>query len=157
MKKLITLIMLTVFVCSFGIAYADANLPVALISGVVKNVDNDPDTVVPFVDVDVVCQTAPYAGNTYPTKTDWVGYYTTDTTYNCPMGGTVLVNVKDDDGNIIGSSTGTVDFQGVGTIYSAQVDVGVSNVNVGIPEFPITAIPAVLSMLSFGLIRKRLI
>ena len=36
------------------------------------------------------------------------------------------------------------------------VDVGLTHVDVTIPEFPITALPAVLSMLSFGLVRRRL-
>ena len=78
------------------------------------------------------------------------GYYMT--ALPCPMNGTVRVTaVKASIGQ--GENTGVVEYIGsVGT----EVDVGITIVDVTIPEFPITALPAVLSMLSFGLVRKRL-
>ena len=70
----------------------------------------------------------------------------------CPMDGTVRVTaIEESIGS--GENTGLVEY--IGT-PGTEVNVGMAHIDVSIPEFPIAALPALLSMFSFGLIRKRL-
>ncbi len=97
--------------------------------------------------------------NTTDTKSDPNtnddGNYTI-TTLECSLGHTIIVTAYK-DGVELGSNTDTVkectDELGM---CKSHVHVGISNIDIGIPEFPIVALPALLAMLSFGLIRKKL-
>ncbi|NOQ55301.1 MAG: hypothetical protein GQ477_00685 [Nanohaloarchaea archaeon] len=101
-------------------------------------------------EVEVLCVES---GKTMTDTTDVNGYYLV--TIQCGTGDTIVATATAGDKS--GSDSGTVDS--VGSIYmgESRIDLGVSRVDVTIPEFPVTALPALLSMFSFGLIRKRLI
>ena len=95
------------------------------------------------------------SGDIRTTTSDSEGYYTIPT-LKCSINNTIDVTVTKDNVEI-GTGTGTVDecFEEL-SMCNAEVHAGIAQIDVTIPEFPITALPAVLSMLSFGLIRKRL-
>jgi len=90
-----------------------------------------------------------YDSNYITTISDANGYYYA--TLACPIDETVQVTAT--IGTETGTNTGLV--EDIGTAET-EVNVGLAHIDVTIPEFPIAAIPAILSMLSFGLLRKRL-
>ena len=94
-------------------------------------------------------------GDTRTATSDSEGNYKIPT-LKCSVNNTIDVTVTKDNVEI-GTGTGTVDecFEEL-SMCNAEVHAGIAEIDVVIPEFPITALPAVLSMLSFGLIRKRL-
>ena len=57
------------------------------------------------------------------------------------------------DGIVIGTGSGTIDDM---NILNININIDEYDGDASIPEFPIAALPALLSMFSFGLIRKRL-
>ncbi len=76
---------------------------------------------------------------------------------DCPIGG--IVQVTATKGGSIGvNSTAVTRNGGPASDGEAEIDTTLNNqeiVNVEIPEYPSQAIPAILSMLSFGLVRLR--
>ena len=110
----------------------------------------DIDTFTGIADADVYIECINNSKNT-TTTSNINGYYMA--ALPCPMDGTVWVTaIKESIGS--GENTGLVEY--IGT-FGTEVDVGMVHIDVTIPEFPIAALPALLSMFSFGLLRKRLI
>ena len=68
---------------------------------------------------------------------------------SCPVGATVEVTAT--SGTESGSETGVV--AQVGSI-GTEIDVGLAHITVGIPEFPVAILPALLSMFSMGIVRR---
>ncbi|NOQ55300.1 MAG: hypothetical protein GQ477_00680 [Nanohaloarchaea archaeon] len=91
-------------------------------------------------------------GKTMTDTTDVNGYYLV--TIQCGTGDTIEVTATAGDKS--GSDSGTVAYSGSIYMGETRIDLGISRVDVTIPEFPVAALPALLSMFSFGLIRKRL-
>lgn len=89
--------------------------------------------------------------NSFSTTSAPNGYYAGG--FDCPMNGTVSVNAT--KGNASATATGPVKFINTLNFGQATLDLGLAFVNVEIPEFPTAAVPALLSMLSFGLVRYR--
>ena len=111
--------------------------------------DDETGLGIPGADVSVLCVES---GKTMTDTTDPNGYYLV--TIQCSPGNTIQVSASADSKS--GSAAGQVIWFGSVIMDMTLINVGVSYVNVTIPEFPITALPAVLSMLSFGLVRRRL-
>ena len=87
-------------------------------------------------------------------NTDSEGYYQIPT-LECSIGNEVIVTVIID--GVEYTNTDTVkDCDGVINMCHSPQHVGILDINIQIPEFPVAALPALLSMFSFGLIRKRL-
>ena len=89
--------------------------------------------------------------NSFSTTSQPNGYYAGG--FDCPMNGTVSVNAT--KGSASAVATGSVQFLNTINVGQASLDLGLVLVNVEIPEFPTAAVPAVLSLLSFGLVRYR--
>ncbi len=70
----------------------------------------------------------------------------------CAPGDTAYVTVTK-DGVVIGTGSGTIDDM---NILNININIDEYDGDASIPEFPVAALPALLSMFSFGLIRKRL-
>ncbi|NOQ38243.1 hypothetical protein GQ472_05120 [archaeon] len=95
-------------------------------------------------------------------NTDKDGNYEIQT-IECSVGDTVFVNVTKDDVEI-GTGTGIVEeCTDELPRCNSHIHAGIVNVNIEstggdipIPEFPVAALPALLSIFSFGLIRKNL-
>ena len=116
----------------------------ALVMGQI--IDIDTQTGVSGATVEIECLNN---SNTATTTSDENGdYYAT---LACPIG--ELIEVTATMGTESGANTGVV--QDIGTI-GTEVDVGLANIDVTIPEFPIAALPALLSIFSLGLVRRRL-
>jgi len=73
--------------------------------------------------------------------------------FDCPMNGTVSVNATKSGASA--TAIGTVKYVNTLNFGSVSIDLGLAFVNVEIPEFPAAAVPALLSILSFGLVRYR--
>ncbi len=151
-KKLIIFLMALILMSSAASATSNSlstPVGVVVVSGNVYLNDGS-ETPVVGADVYAVCVDIPsYISDTVVTNGD--GNYMVP--LECTMDSDVRVYVT------VGGETWNNEsyIVYIGTLPVVGVDVGVSKINVGIPEFPIAAIPAILSMLSFGLIRKRLI
>ncbi|NOQ38244.1 hypothetical protein GQ472_05125 [archaeon] len=87
-------------------------------------------------------------------KTDKDGYYKIPT-LECSIGNEVIVTVTI-DGVEYTNTDYVIDCDGVINMCHSKQHVGIIGIDIAIPEFPIAALPALLSMLSFGLVRKRL-
>ena len=146
MRKIL-LIMALAFVLLGAGAYApDCSTDVVTVTGTVT----DDNGGVAGASVSVVCMEN---SNTASTVTGDYGAYAT--ALSCPMGGTVNVTATK-VGVGSGSNTGDVIFLvslGDGAC-GTTINVGIATVDVGIPEFPVVALPALLAMLSFGIARK---
>ncbi len=144
MKKIL-LILAMAFVLIGAGAYA-CSTDVVTVTGTVTDVNGG----VAGASVSVVCMDN---SNTASTVTGAGGYYAT--ALSCPMGGAVNVTAAK-DGVGSGSNTGDVIYLvslGDGTC-GTTINVGIATVDVGIPEFPVVALPALLAMLSFGFARR---
>ena len=104
---------------------------------------------IPGADVTIRCVET---GKTMTDTTDPEGYYLV--TIQCGTGDTIEVTATADGKS--GSNSGIVEHLGNITMGETVIDLNISRVDVTIPEFPVTALPALLSMFSFGLVRKRL-
>ena len=100
-----------------------------------------------YIDVTVTCNPEMPDELTIHTTTDDVGVYLVDMTTDCADGSPLLITAQEDDE--YGQTTGIMDYYGV-NMYSVTL----SETDVPVPEFPMAVIPVLLSVLSFGLIRK---
>lgn len=132
-----------VFVLAFAsVSYAGQY---ASVNGRVYDANN-PLSGIPNAEVTITCLSE---------STETVSGYNGDyfAMIDCPVGETVEVTAHKDANS--GSNTGTITYSSISGIpYGAEVDVGVQS-DPSIPEFPSAIIPAMLSLLSFGLIRSR--
>lgn len=95
---------------------------------------------------DILIECLANTENTSTTSDSQGNYYSV---LPCPINATVRVTAT--KGTESGSETGTVVQLGsIGT----EIDVGLAHIDVDIPEFPLTAIPALLSMFYFGIMRR---
>ena len=164
MKKIFVIIAMVVFLSMGATVLAEPSLPglafaeeevqtngyaydVTLAGGYIY--DDVTGDGIPGAEVTVHCVET---GKTMTDTTDSFGYYLV--TIQCGPGDTVEVSATTGDKS--GSDSGTTTYLGSILMGESLINISVSRVDVTIPEFPITALPALLSMFSFGLIRKRL-
>ena len=149
MKKLIVLFALMAFLAIGSTAMAQTGeYNVTLAGGYVYDVNTNNSAVV-GADVTVHCVES---NETRTGTTDANGYYLVS--IPCSVDDTVQVTATKDSDS--GSNSGLVTAYGIVTMGSTTINVGVTQIDVVIPEFPIAALPALLSMFSFGIIRKKL-
>ena len=91
-------------------------------------------------------------GETQTDTTDSNGFYLV--TIPCSENDIIQVTATSTNGS--GSNSSTVESLGDVTMDMTTINIGVARADITIPEFPIAALPALLSMFSFGLVRKRL-
>ena len=148
MKKLIVLFALIAFLSMGSTAIAPAGeYNITLAGGYVYDVNTN--NTVQGADVTVHCVES---NETRTDTTDANGYYIVS--IPCSVNDTVQVTATKNSDS--GSNSSIVDFQGTLTMGTTTINIGVARVDVTIPEFPIAALPALLSMFSFGLVRKKL-
>ncbi|NOQ38245.1 hypothetical protein GQ472_05130 [archaeon] len=117
---------------------------IALIMGKITDIDTGDEV----EDADIFIECLANTEFTSATSDSQGNYYAV---LECPVDATVRVTATKNSES--GSEAGTV--ESIGTI-GTEIDIGLAHIDVSIPEFPIAAIPALLSMFSFGLVRKRL-
>ena len=88
-------------------------------------------------------------------NTDSSGYYQIPT-LECSVGNEIIVIVTVDDVEYTNSNT-VADCNDELNMCNSKQHVGISKIDVSVPEFPVAMRPILLSVLSFGLIRERLI
>ena len=164
MKKIFVIIAMVVFLSMGATVLAEPSLPglafaekevqtngyaydVTLAGGYIY--DDVTGDGIPGADVTVHCVET---GKTMTDTTDSFGYYLV--TIQCSPDNTVEVYATTGDKS--GSDSGTANYLGSILMGESLINISISRVDVTIPEFPVTALPALLSMFSFGLIRKRL-
>lgn len=89
--------------------------------------------------------------NSFSTTSLSNGYYSGG--FDCPINATVSVNATKSGASA--TALGTSEYITTLNFGEVYLDLGLAFVNVEIPEFPTAAVPALLSMLSFGLVRYR--
>ena len=149
MNKLFVLFTIIAFLSLGSTAIAPATMyDVTLAGGYVY--DDVTNLGIEGADVTVLCVDN---GRTMTDITDINGFYLV--TIQCLPGNIIQVTASMDDKS--GSNAGMVIYSGISAFMDmTMININTSWVDVTIPEFPITALPAVLSMLSFGLVRRRL-
>lgn len=155
MKKLHTLLMFA-FSVSLVLAFSPAATAVAqspdmtYVYGTVY--DTDTGLGIKGATVEALCIETGYT-KSGPTKGN-DGNYAINS-LKCSIDHTVKVTAKK-DGVIIGSNEGLVQVcNDQLSMCNSAVHVGVSEIKIGIPEFPLAILPAMLAMLSFGLVSRR--
>ena len=148
MKKLLIIVALVAFLSIGAIAIAPAGeYNVTFAGGYVYDIDtNDP---VSGANVSVHCVES---NETRIDTTDANGYYLV--TIPCSTNDTLQITAAKNSDS--GSNSGTVEYLETVTMGTTEINIGVAQVDITIPEFPVAALPALLSMFSFGLVRKRL-
>ena len=77
------------------------------------------------------------------------------TPLECSIGHTVRVTVTKED-VVLGSDEGIVeDCNDELGMCNSHVHVGISNIKIGIPEYPLAILPVMLAMMTFGLVSRR--
>ena len=148
MKKLIILFALIAFLAIGATAIAPtAEYNITFAGGYIYDVDTNLG--VEGASVTVYCVES---DETRTDTTDINGYYLV--TIPCSTDDTLQVTATKDSDS--GSNSGTVESLESVTMGTTEINIGVAQVDITIPEFPIAALPALLSMFSFGLVRKRL-
>ena len=115
---------------------------IALIMGKITDIGTGDG--VPSADILIECLAN--TENTSTTSDSQGNYYSV---LPCPINATVRVTATKGTEN--GNETGIVVSAGS---IGVEIDVGIAHINVDIPEFPLTAIPALLSMFYFGIMRR---
>ena len=152
MKKLLVILTMLVFIAAGSTTYAidppPTDYDVAFVNGYIY--DDTTSEGISGAQITAVCLNN---GNSNTGISAPNGYYLI--LLQCADDETVEVTATYDGET--GSNTGTVTYIGSMMMGATRVDIGIVTINVSVPEFPIAAIPALLSIVSFGLIRKRLI
>ncbi len=115
-------------------------LPVTTVDGYVTDLT---PSFISGANVTVLCLSN---SNSFSALTDTSGRYSG--MFECPF--STMINVSAAKNNFTGYNSNTSDASG-----HAAIDIVIPFSSVEIPEFPSAAIPALLSMLSFGLVRLR--
>jgi hypothetical protein len=146
MKKLIIpLIFGIIFVLSLYSSTATAVKSISFIDG--KIYDKNTNNGINGASVTVTCnghtkQTTSHGNN---------GYYLVifPPSLDCPMESQVTVTAHKDG---LGDGSGNGEISLIATLAGGRINIGLAEIDVGIPEFTTMAFPIMLSILSFGIV-----
>jgi len=149
-KAVVLFALMSLFIMSSS-AYAvlDMNEPIVYVNGFVYEIIDGDKILLSGVDVSVECmmEDSIHDGNTVDTTTV-NGHYIVS--LNCPMEGSVKVSALD-GAEVIGFNTGGITKAG----SIADVDIGISRVDVMVPEFSMIIIPFLMSLAGFAFVRGK--